>query len=102
MENPCKGARSPESERNRPKPDGQTREGSMDAPRERVLQVGRARFDPLSGRLEFDGDVRSLRPRTAACLAHLVRHAGRTVTKDELMSAVWPDAVVTEDSLVQC
>jgi adenylate cyclase len=74
----------------------------MNAPGERVLQVDRASFDPLSGRLQLDGRTTTLRPRTAAVLAHLLHHAGRVVTKDELMAAVWPDAVVTDDSLVQC
>jgi len=69
---------------------------------ERLLQVGRARFDPLSGELSLDGRTTKLRPRTAALLAHLVRHSDRAVGKDELMQAVWPDVVVTEDSLVQC
>jgi len=69
---------------------------------ERLLQVGRGRFDPLSGELSLDGRTTKLRPRTAALLSHLVRHSDRAVGKDELMQAVWPDAVVTDDSLVQC
>ncbi len=43
-----------------------------------------------------------LRPQTLAVLACLSRQAGHVVTKDELVSAVWPDVVVTQDSLVQC
>src|SRR5215472_13597522 len=31
----------------------------------------------------------------------LVRGAGRTVTKSELISALWPDAVVEESNLTQ-
>jgi len=69
---------------------------------ERLLQVGRGQFDPLSGELSLDGRATKLRPRTAALLSHLVRHSDRAVGKDELMQAVWPDVVVTEDSLVQC
>ena len=69
---------------------------------DRQLVLGSARFDALSGELLLDGRSTTLRPRTAALLAHLVRNAGRLVTKDELMEAVWPDAVVTEDSIVQC
>src|SRR5205823_13600226 len=34
-------------------------------------------------------------------LDQLVRHAGKLVTKDELLAAVWPVVVVTDDSLVQ-
>lgn len=74
----------------------------MNAPHERVLRVGPGRFDPLSGELWLDGRTITLRPRTAAFLSHLVQHGGRIVSKDELMQVVWPDAVVTEDSLVQC
>ena len=37
-----------------------------------------------------------------AVLQFLARHAGRVVTKDELMQAVWAGTVVTDDSLVQC
>lgn len=43
-----------------------------------------------------------LRPRTFGVLTHLLTNAGRVVTKQELMDVVWADAVVTEDSLVQC
>src|SRR5215469_3676486 len=32
-------------------------------------------------------------------LLYLVRHAGKTVSKDELMAAVWPDTVVEENNL---
>jgi DNA-binding winged helix-turn-helix (wHTH) protein len=44
----------------------------------------------------------ALRPRTLAVLNCLVRKANHVVTKDELMRAVWPDVVVTDDSLMQC
>lgn len=74
----------------------------MNAPGEHKLQVGHGLFDPLRGELCLDGRTVRLRPRTAALLSHLVQHADQVVRKDELMQAVWPDVVVTEDSLVQC
>jgi DNA-binding winged helix-turn-helix (wHTH) protein/Tol biopolymer transport system component len=43
-----------------------------------------------------------LRPKTFDVLSFLVQHPGRLVPKSELMDAVWPDAFVTESSLVQC
>jgi DNA-binding winged helix-turn-helix (wHTH) protein/TolB-like protein len=59
-------------------------------------------LDLVRGRLLCDeGDV-PLRPKSFALLSHLVRNAGRVVSKDELLSAVWPDVIVTEDSLTQC
>jgi len=35
-----------------------------------------------------------LRPRRFAVLRYLVEHAGRLVTEDELLEAVWPDTYV--------
>ena len=49
-----------------------------------------------------DGVEVPLRSQTMAVLHLLCRQAGRVVTKDELMRAVWPDVIVTDDSLVQC
>jgi DNA-binding winged helix-turn-helix (wHTH) protein/TolB-like protein/predicted Zn-dependent protease len=74
----------------------------MNAPGERTLKVGHGLFDPLRGELVLDGRTVKLRPRTAVLLSYLVQHPGRSLGKDELMRAVWPDVVVTEDSLVQC
>lgn len=74
----------------------------MNKPGERILRVGHGLFDSLSGELSLDGRTVKLRPRTAALLSHLVHHGDRMVGKDELMQAIWPDVVVTEDSLVQC
>ena len=51
--------------------------------------------------LHGDDAVR-LRPRTHDVLAYLAAHAGRLVSKQELMEAVWGDVAVTDDSLVQC
>ncbi len=35
-------------------------------------------------------------------LSYLVTHAGRLISKRELMESVWEDVAVTDDSLVQC
>ena len=43
-----------------------------------------------------------LRPRTYDVLSYLVTHAGRLISKRELMESVWEDVAVTDDSLVQC
>jgi len=48
-----------------------------------------------------DLEVR-LRPKVYEALKYLVENPGRLVAKQELMQAVWPDAFVTDDSLVQC
>jgi transcriptional regulator HilA, main transcriptional regulator of SPI1 len=43
-----------------------------------------------------------LRPKTAAVLIHLLRHAGEVVSREALLDAVWPDIAVTDDSVTQC
>src|SRR5262245_30641618 len=43
-----------------------------------------------------------LAPRTFAVLRHLVDGAGRLVTKDELLSAVWRGAIVSDAALASC
>jgi TolB-like protein len=37
-----------------------------------------------------------------AVLRYLVERAGRLATKDELVGAVWPNVIVSDDSLAQC
>ena len=44
----------------------------------------------------------ALRPQAFAVLRYLAEHAGRLVTKDELMDALWAGRIVTDDNLVQC
>ncbi len=48
-----------------------------------------------------DGTPVELRPQAWQVLRHLALNAGRVVTKEELLGAVWPGLVVTDDSLVQ-
>ncbi len=51
----------------------------------------------------FKGDEEiKLRPKVYETLKYLVENPGRLIGKQELMQAVWPDAFVTDDSLVQC
>ena len=35
-------------------------------------------------------------------LRYLVEHAGRVVTKDDVLNAVWPDVTVSDEFLIQC
>ena len=67
--------------------------------------------DYLFARFELDlrrGCVRhedreiELRPKCYALLRYLIENAGRLVPKDELMQAVWPNVVVTDESLSRC
>lgn len=59
-------------------------------------------LDLARGRLiGSKGDV-PLRPKSFAFLSYMAQNVGRVVSKDELLSAVWPEVIVTEDSLTQC
>lgn len=65
------------------------------------LVFERYRLDLARGSLWRDKTEIALRPKTMAVLVHLVAHAGRLVSKDELFAAVWTDVAVTDDTLVQ-
>ena len=60
---------------------------------------GSFRLDPADRRLCRGDDDVALRPKTLAVLLHLVERAGRLVTKDELLDAVWPDTEVSDTVL---
>lgn len=47
------------------------------------------------------GSPVQLTRRVFATLLYLVEHAGRVVTKEALMDAVWPDVIVEENNLAQ-
>jgi DNA-binding winged helix-turn-helix (wHTH) protein/tetratricopeptide (TPR) repeat protein len=49
-----------------------------------------------------DGGAIKLRPKTLAVLTLLAANAGRVLSKQELMDAVWPNIHVGDDSLFQC
>lgn len=64
--------------------------------------IGESTLDVSLGRLCRNGTEVPLRPKSFALLQYLVTHAGCLVTKDELLSEIWPDVIVTEDSLTRC
>ena len=43
-----------------------------------------------------------LRPKSFEVLRYLAEHPGRVVSKEEVIAAVWPDVVVTDESLIRC
>ncbi len=68
-----------------------------------VLPCGTFRLD-LARRLLLDpsGAPVKLRARSFDLLRVLLLHAGRIVSRDELLDAVWGSIHVTEDSVTQC
>lgn len=67
-----------------------------------VYRFGVFSVDVLRAEMRQGDAVVPLRPKCFAMLEYLVEHADRLVTKDELLGAVWPNVVVTEDSLTRC
>ena len=68
---------------------------------EQRLTFGRYVLDLRRGSLLVDGREVALRPKTFAVLQYIVERPGRLVSKEELLEAVWPNLVVTDDTLVQ-
>ena len=54
------------------------------------------------GGLTRHGERIPLRPKTFAILRYLIERAGTLVSRNELLDAVWPGVVVTDDSVAQC
>src|SRR5271166_5203195 len=71
---------------------------------ERVMEFPPFRLDPVNQclwrRRDAEDDERILlTPKAFAVLRYLVDHAGRLVTQDELLEAVWPDTFVQPEVL---
>src|SRR5262245_9375837 len=63
---------------------------------EREFVFAPFRLDPASQQLWRGEELVALRPKLFAVLRHLLEHAGRLVTREELRAAVWPSTVVSE------
>jgi len=74
----------------------------VDGPREPLEYLfGPFRIDERERVLTRDGAIVALTPKVFDTLLYLVQHAGATVSREELQTAVWPDAVVTDANLTQ-
>lgn len=71
------------------------------------IQNGIVRFDPWTLDVELgllrDGEGAELRlePRLSKLMSVLMTHSGSFVSRRDLIDAVWPDSVVTEQSLTR-
>ena len=63
------------------------------------LRFGAFELDVQAGRLRRDGQPVDLAPRPFALLVYLSRNAGRLVSKDELLDAVWGHRHVSDSAL---
>ena len=60
---------------------------------------GKAQFDERKWELRLNGAVIEMEPRPLEILLVLLRHAGETVTRDELLLAVWGHTYLSENTL---
>jgi adenylate cyclase len=67
-----------------------------------IFEFAGHQLDLREGRLLRKGRDISLRPKSFSLLIYLLENAGRVLSKDELAAAVWPNVMVTDDSLTQC
>jgi TolB-like protein/DNA-binding winged helix-turn-helix (wHTH) protein len=67
-----------------------------------LVAFGDFRLDSARVEVTYRGQTLAMRPKVYALLSYLVAHPGRTLGKQELLTVLWPNVVVTEDSLVQC
>jgi len=67
------------------------------------VHLGDIRFNPTTRTLTFkDGRPAQLRNKSKEVLRFLVKNPSRTVTKNEMIEAVWSDVAGSDESLVQC
>src|SRR5688572_3250885 len=72
------------------------------APLRPRLSFGPFTLDLARAELLRDGQALPIRPKAFDLLTALAARPGQVLSKDELVSAVWPGVVVTDDSLTQC
>jgi adenylate cyclase len=77
-------------------------EVAMNSSAKPILQFGRFKLDLVRGRLCTEGQDVELRPKSFEVLRHLVENADRLLSKEEIVNAVWPNVVVSDDSLARC
>ena len=68
----------------------------------RGFQLEALRVDTAAGEVTGPGGRENLDPKVMGVLVLLAQNAGRVVSREELRDRLWPNAVVTDDSLTRC
>src|SRR5438034_5375834 len=63
------------------------------------LRVGNWTVEPALNQLSAAGKTVKLEPKAMATLIYLANRPGQVVSREALLSAVWPGVVVGDDSL---
>ena len=67
-----------------------------------AVRFGEFRLDPVRAEFARSGQPVALRPKTYALLNLFAASPGRVLSKEELLAALWSNAVVADGSLSQC
>jgi TolB-like protein/DNA-binding winged helix-turn-helix (wHTH) protein/Tfp pilus assembly protein PilF len=73
----------------------------MKPPAGAVLRIGDVRVDPTLDEICKDGKITKLEPRTMRLLVCLAQHPGEVLSVEQLLTEVWRDVVVGQDSVYQ-
>ncbi|MEO8302881.1 MAG: winged helix-turn-helix domain-containing protein [Betaproteobacteria bacterium] len=71
------------------------------APAKDQIHIGDWIVEPTLNRLSSAGETVKVEPKAMSVLVHLADRAGEVVSREALLSAVWPNVVVGDDSLTQ-
>lgn len=66
-----------------------------------IFRFGGFEIDEGQRELRLGGRALEMQPRVFDVLVYLVRNRERVVTKDELLSAIWPEVIVTDSSIMR-
>ena len=69
---------------------------------EQGFRLGELSIDPNAGEVAGPGGREKLDPKVMDVLVMLARGAGHVVLREDLLSRLWPNAVVTDESLSRC
>ena len=69
---------------------------------QKSLSVGSWIVDPSLNSMSCEGRAVRLEPKVMGVLLCLAEHPGETLSKEQLLQAVWPNIIVTEDVLKRC
>ena len=66
------------------------------------FQLEELRVDPQSGEVTGPGGREKLDRKVMGVLLHMAQRAGHVVAREDLLAALWPGTVVTDDALTRC
>ena len=73
----------------------------MESADNKILVIGDWRVDPAAGEISRNGETIRLEVRAMRLLICLAEHTEEVVSIDDLLSQVWPEVTVSQDSVYQ-